>query len=193
MVSIMSRLKPQDVVVLVKLAGYAHSVRPSYPAIGKELSISPSEIYGSVKRLQSSGLLYPSGQLEGVASHLADSPIVEATIEFLVHAVKYVFPPVYGREVRGMPTSYGTEPLNQLIVVNENEKLPVWPYSLGKVRGFSFAPLYKTVPEAASRDKVLYERLALIDAIRSGGAREGMIAERELVRSLKEKYGKSQY
>ncbi len=183
---VMSRLKPQDVVVLVKICGYDPSERPSYPLLSKELFISPSEINGSVKRLKVSGLIHPSVQIEG-HSALGESPILEATVEFLVHAVKYVFPPTFGGMVRGMPTSWGAEPLSQLLEIGQDEKMPVWPYKHGKVRGFSFSPLYRTVPDAASKDKVFYERLALIDAIRSGGARERALAEAELIKGLKPK------
>jgi hypothetical protein len=40
--------------------------------------------------------------------------------------------------------------------------------------------LYRTVPFAASRDRALYELLAIADALRDGRARERTIAEKEL-------------
>jgi hypothetical protein len=46
------------------------------------------------------------------------------------------------------------------------------------------APLHKMVPVAILQDPVLYEILALIDAIRDGRSRERQLAERELVRRL---------
>jgi hypothetical protein len=51
---------------------------------------------------------------------------------------------------------------------------------LKMVRGTSFTPLYKNVPEASKRDPKLYELLALVDTIRDGRARESEIAIREL-------------
>jgi hypothetical protein len=45
---------------------------------------------------------------------------------------------------------------------------------------YSFAPFYKTVPQAALQDPYLYEVLALVDAIRDGRSRERQIAEEEL-------------
>jgi hypothetical protein len=48
------------------------------------------------------------------------------------------------------------------------------------------APLSKTVPEAAKLDSLLYERLALIDAIRDGRACERNLAEKELKNSLQQ-------
>jgi hypothetical protein len=50
---------------------------------------------------------------------------------------------------------------------------------MGKTRGYSFAPLYKTVPQAALRDPFLYQMLALLDAIRDGRSSERHLAEQE--------------
>ena len=54
------------------------------------------------------------------------------------------------------------------------------------MRGIALAPLYKSVPEAAKLDSLLYERLALIDAIRDGRTREHNLAEKELKNSLEQ-------
>jgi hypothetical protein len=62
--------------------------------------------------------------------------------------------------------------------------LPVWPYADGPVRGYSFAPLHKNVPQAALEDSKLYELLALVDALRDGRAREREMAGRELKKRL---------
>ncbi len=65
-----------------------------------------------------------------------------------------------------MPTSWATEPLKGELA--ESSALPpVWPYSKGTVRGASFEPLHPMVPEAAESDPQLWERLALVDAVRS--------------------------
>jgi hypothetical protein len=53
------------------------------------------------------------------------------------------------------------------------------------VRGITFEPLHKTVPQAALKDPVLYELLALIDGLRDGKVRARQIAERELGTRLK--------
>ena len=54
----------------------------------------------------------------------------------------------------------------------------------GSKRGYAFLPLYKKVPQAALKDDELYQLLALVDALRDGGARERELAERELSGSL---------
>jgi hypothetical protein len=66
------------------------------------------------------------------------------------------------------------------LIVQSPEPPPVWPYAKGSVRGISFLPLHRSVPEAAMKDPKLYEMLALLDAIRDGRAREREIAVREL-------------
>jgi hypothetical protein len=98
-----------------------------------------------------------------------------ALMEFLAHGLKYVFPPVKGSLVRGVPTSVAVEPLKSRF--QENSEPPaVWPYAEGKVRGMSLAPLYKGAPKAALLDQKLYGVLALCDAIRSGRTRERNLA-----------------
>jgi hypothetical protein len=61
---------------------------------------------------------------------------------------------------------------------------PVWPYADGEVRGYSFVPLHKNVPQAALEDERLYELPALVDALRNGRARERQLAGRELTQRL---------
>jgi hypothetical protein len=173
-------LKPQDVMVLVKLCGYPDSGRPAYSVIAAGLKMSQSEINASVKRLQSAKLVHEKD--------LGEGPILAAVEEFLIHAVKYVFPAEYGRIGRGMPTSYAAEPLSRLIDAGDNP-IPVWPDPNGTKRGLYFYPIYKSVPEAAKQDPVLYARLAMIDAIRDGSARERKLAEEHLRRSLRGKRG----
>lgn len=48
----------------------------------------------------------------------------------------------------------------------------------------SLEPLYKTVPIAARRAPLLYEMLALLDALRDGRTRDRRLAEKELVSRL---------
>ena len=85
---------------------------------------------------------------------------------------------------RGVPTSYAAAPLSTDIAPGD-ELPPVWPWRNGDIRGIALEPLYKTAPLAALRDPVLYELLALVDAIRDGRARERKIAERELLKRLR--------
>jgi hypothetical protein len=89
--------------------------------------------------------------------------------------MRYVYPPVRGEQTRGVPTSFAAEPLSSVIHEGGSE-VPVWPYVLGKVRGYSFEPLYKHAAEAALADPAFYELLSLVDALRDGRVRERKIA-----------------
>jgi hypothetical protein len=168
-------LKPQDIVILLKLVSLGD--RPwSYNVLAVELAMSPSEVHSGVKRAAAARLLDPQRNV----------PILRALQEFLVHGVKYAFPPDRGPLTRGLPTAYAAPPLNTLIVLPD-EPPPVWPDPEGKVRGYAFSPLYPSVPKAAAQDPLLYELLALVDAIRDGRARERELAIKELTARLEGK------
>jgi DNA-binding Lrp family transcriptional regulator len=168
-------LKPQDVVVALKLCTYS-AKRPSFSQIALELAMSPSEVHAAVKRLKSARLLH--------RAEMDERPNISALEEFLIHGLKYSFPAERGEITRGVLTSYAAEPLRHEISPG-SEPPPVWPYAEGHDRGVALQPLYKTVPLAALRDPVLYEYLALVDAIRDGRSRERKIAERELSQRLR--------
>jgi hypothetical protein len=164
-------LKPQDVVILLKLV--ALGAQPwTYQRLAAELRISQSEAHAGVRRAIAARLMSDSNTATG-------RPIIPALEEFLLHGVRYAYPPERGELTRGMPTGYAAPPLNK-VIVQPDEPPPVWPYAEGKVRGYKFAPLYLTVPIAAARDPKLYELLALVDAIRDGRARERNLAAKEL-------------
>lgn len=168
-------LKPQDVVILLKLV--SSGPQPwTYQRLAVELSISQSEAHAGVRRAVAAHLMSDATTTDG-------RPILAALKEFLIHGVRYAYPPVRGEMTRGMPTGYAAPPLNK-VIVQPNEPPPVWPYADGTVRGYSFAPLFPSVPVAASRDPVLYELLALVDAIRDGRARERSLAAKELAARL---------
>lgn len=108
-------LKPQDIVVVLKLCGYAPNARPSYGVIASML---------------------------------------KRNADF-----------------------YAAEPLCRLIKAG-SKPIPAWADPSGTMRGITLAPLYKTAPKAAMLDSLLYERLALIDAVRDGRVRERNLAEK---------------
>jgi hypothetical protein len=167
-------LRPLDIVVLLGLS-LENRERPTYLRLATQLHLYPSEVYASIKRAR--------------ASHLVQGPEFgdrlnrSSLLEFLLHGIRYVFPPEAGAPTRGVPTSYAAPPLRHSIA-DAGDLPPVWPHAAGKVRGYSFAPLHKNVPVAALEDARLYELLALVDALRDGRARERQLAARELTRRL---------
>jgi hypothetical protein len=167
-------LRPQDVVVLLKLFSY-RGRRPSMAQMAIDLSLSSSEVHAALKRLVTARLV----------SGGDNRPLRAAAEEFLLHGLKYVFPPKRGEVTRGVPTSYAAPPLDKRIA-HGTELPPVWPFAEGRQRGIALEPLYRSVPDAALRDSTLYELLALIDALRDGRARERKTAEHELIRRLQQ-------
>jgi hypothetical protein len=168
-------LKPQDVVVLLKLLVSSGRVLP-FGALAEQLAMSASEVHASVGRVMAGRLVHVAGD------HLQ---VTKAALkEFLLHGAKYAFPATFGAATRGMPTAYAAPPL--VTQISQPDELPpVWPDPTGDRRGMTLYPLYPTVPRAARADPALYECLALFDALRSGAARERQIASQLLSDKLK--------
>ncbi len=164
-------LKPQDILVLLKIVTSTPDEAWSYPRLAVALEMSPSEIHAATGRAEAAGLARKG--LFGL------QPIHQALEEFLIHGLRYVFYPKQGGLVRGIPTGYAAPPLRKHFAESK-EPPPVWPHPEGEVRGLEFSPLYKSAPNAARKDQKLYEWLALIDAVRGGRARERDLAIKEL-------------
>jgi hypothetical protein len=166
-----SSLKPQDLLVLLKLAVHTDAAW-SYPKLAVELAMSPSEVHASVRRASRAGLFQETSR----------SVNRRALLELLVHGVKYVFPAEKGGMTRGLPTAHSAPPLREHFA--SSEVATVWADPQGTVRGEALEPLYRSVPQAARADAKLYECLALVDTIRAGHARERELAVSELRKRL---------
>ena len=183
-------LKPQDVVVLLKLS--LEQEPQTLAKLGTALGISASEVHGAIARAAGAALINRESRRPRAANLL----------EFLEHGIRYVFVSRPGEVTRGVPTAswapplsdhfFGPAPLAEMsgptggsdTLKDEPvhasrplgrmfESLPlVWPHPLGQARGESLEPLYPSAVDAALRDRALYECLALVDAIRVGRARE---------------------
>jgi len=161
-------LRPQDLVVATVLA-LPDMGAWTYASLAVRLELSASEAHAAVKRAGMARLLRGRAVDRG------------ALLEFLEHGVRYAFHAIRGAPTRGVPTGVLAPPLNALLSAADG---PVWPSADGTARGYALAPLYRTAPMAARRDATLHELLALIDALREGGARERELAMRELRRRL---------
>ncbi|HEU5076781.1 MAG TPA: hypothetical protein VFU02_21475 [Polyangiaceae bacterium] len=165
-------LKPQDLLVVLRLALASGEVKLTYQALSAELGMSVSEIHASVRRAAESALVDPGSRTVNRRNLL----------EFLLHGVRFSFPAKHSGLTRGIPTSYAAPPLQRSFSVGDLP--PVWPHPEGKVRGEGLAPLYRSAPTAALNNAELYEWLALVDAVRAGRARERSIAAKELTKRL---------
>jgi hypothetical protein len=164
-------LKGQDVVILLRLVGGAPaaSVREVADSVGYDVGGT----HRALQRLGEAGLYAPSRRRVPIA----------AAEEFLLHGVKYVFPAKRGSETRGIPTAWAAGPLAAQLA-RAPDLPPVWPHPTGDTRGIALEPLHPIVPEAALRDHALWERLALVDALRAGDARARGLAESLLLERM---------
>jgi DNA-binding Lrp family transcriptional regulator len=170
-------LKPQDIVIVGKILTKGGENWPQ-GQIAAQLKMSPSEVNAGMKRAVKSGLL----RQEGVRYE----PVRTAIAEFLVHGLKYAFPAERGQPTRGLPTSYAAPPLNEHIAMG-GDLPPVWPDREGDTRGYELKPLYRSVPAAAKADPMLYQFLAVADALRDGAVRDRKIAEKSLKDLLRQR------
>ncbi len=159
--------KPQDVVVALLLT--LEQGAKTYAELGQILGMSASEVHAAVRRLREARLIDPETR----------EVRMEALRNFLVHGVPYAFPARQKEITRGMPTAWAAPALAEKIR-SSDQLPPVWPDPDGKVQGSAVEPLYPSVPGAARRHPLLYELLALVDALRLGRARERGMAEKEI-------------
>jgi hypothetical protein len=159
--------RPQDIVILQKILVVRNSPWQIID-LASSLDMSQSEISEALNGNKIAGLI-DAGKKD---IHQA------SLLEFLLYGLRCVFPQQPGAIVRGMPTAHSAPPLANHIV--SDTEVYVWPDGEGSVRGQSIEPLYRTVPQAARRDRTLYELLALVDGLRVGKVRERSLAEKEL-------------
>lgn len=170
MKQIQQNMRPQDVVVLLKIVALGNK-EWFHHSLADEIGISQSEVSQSLNRSMEAGLIDQSRK----------KVMRMALLEFLQYGIRYVFPQKPGAVVRGIPTAHSAAPLNAVIKSEENY---VWPSGVGTVRGQAIMPLYPSVLNAIKNDEKLYELLALVDALRVGRVREKELAKIELEKRI---------
>lgn len=153
-------LRPFDVAVALRLL-----LEPEerYEPLADALATSTSAVHRGVARLQGAGLLRP-------ASRTVARPALR---EFLLHGVRYAFPPVRGQEMSGVPTAWSVGPIADLLASESASDLAravVWPEESGAVRGEMLVPLFPGAARVAQRDARLHLLLAAVDAVRAGSS-----------------------
>lgn len=162
-------LKPQDCIILVKLLANP-GIKWTQRQLAKALCISLAEVNAGIKRLGDASLLRKDKQ-----GNLF--PNIDAAEEFLISGIKFFFPGKLGEYTRGVPTGIGAPIFHNKIVLGD-DPIPVWPDAIGEKRGVALLPLHPLISKALRENPDLrfYELLVLIDAIRTGRARERNIA-----------------
>ena len=155
-------LRPFDIAVALRLL---LSPEDRYEPLADALVTSTSAVHRSVARLQLARLCRPASRTVSRAE----------LHEFLLHGVRFAFPPVIGAERTGIPTAVAHPELSGLFPEGAESRPLVWGSDLGTTRGDSLAPLFSGVPAVASRDARLHELLAGVDLLRVGSERERRI------------------
>lgn len=157
-------IKAQDILIMLKLLV---SPEASQKDLSNELGISQAEVSHGLRRLKASQLLSHEGKV-----------IKEACQEFLIHALKYIFPAEFGSPSLGIPTAFAHPDFK--FVVHDPREIYVWPNANGQKRGVSLVPFYPSLPEACKKDEELYKLASLVEMIRAGRARERKLAADEI-------------
>lgn len=190
-------MKSQDILILLKLVSLSrqqesgaipaadgsanlNAVSDCYSARGlaAALGISKTEVNASINRSIAVGM----AKHDRVTGHPKANS--RALLEFICHGLKYVFPAKPAEIARGIPTAFEAPALKGALM-SAGEYIYVWPDAKGNEKGQSVSPLFKSVPEAVKKDPLLYEYLALVDAIRLGNPRESKLAISVLEERLK--------
>ena len=160
-------MRAKDILVLLRLTVVGEKA-PTIRMLERSLGVPVASVHGALRRLEGAQLVDPARR------------VLPAQVdEFLFHALKYLFPPIYSGETRGMPTAWATAPLAERLASSSGLP-PVWPGPRGPKRGIGLEPIDEAVPEIARRDAAMYERLAVLDALRAGDARIRKLAQEQL-------------
>ncbi len=155
-------LKPQDLVVLVALVVQG-DVPWTFESLGFRLGLSSSQVHRSLRRAAAASLYAPGPR----------RVLVRNLVEFLVHGVRYAFPAQRSPDGEGVPTGASAPPLSEHFVGG----VPlVWPAEGAATRGEALEPLHPSAVRLSEVDQRAYEVLALVDAVRTGRARERKMA-----------------
>jgi predicted transcriptional regulator len=159
-------LKPQDIVVCLKLAVWPDEPW-TYETLALSLGPSASETHAAMQRLREARLLDSTQR----------RPLKRNFLEMLTGGIKYFYAVKTQGQITGIPTAYAAAPLKgHLLDLGGGFPPPVWPWPDGEIYGLEITPLYRTVPWAAQQDPQLYELLALVDAIRMHTPRVSRLA-----------------
>jgi len=166
-------MKPQDVLVVLKLASHGGPWAGTYAALADELGLSASEVHAAVRRLAEARLI-----------NADDRKVRQRALRnFLIHGLPHVFPARTKEITRGIPTAWAVLGGGEAIASGDPLP-PVWPDPEGQTQGVAVKPLYRSAGHAARRDPKLHQLLAAVDSLRLGRARERKAAEESLDRIM---------
>ena len=173
-------MKSQDLVILFKLVSLhargAHAISYaqddglfSVRSLERCTGVSKSQVNLSLNRMYDVGLAK-------IGSDMGHPKVnKQALLEFVVYGIRYVFPAKLGELTRGIATSVAAPVLKDLIK-SSGDLIPVWSNPEGSNKGLAVEPLHMNVGQAIKGDKLMYDLLALTDAIRIEQVRTRRVA-----------------
>ena len=170
-------LKGQDIVILILLR-----LRPkqgwTYDELSVVTGVSRSQCHLAIQRLRKTRLLVDISSGSGRVSRAKFD-------EYVIHALKYDFPPEIGAVVRGIPTAHSAgfvaKNFNWGKASQNPESQFVWPSVEGTHKGSGLLPIHpsqlrfapgKKYSSLAETYQDVYEFMVCIDLLRTGQARE---------------------
>ena len=159
MQSFVPTIKPQDVLVLAKLIILQNQEKSPQKELAKSLGLSQAEVSNALTRLKMAGLLSDS------KTHIKKL----AAIEFIKHALKFMFPIRYSGMDRGILAGPSTAFVKEKVITSDGPDI-IWQDSSGKNRGLCVGPIYPTVTFAVKKDPELYRLLTIIELFRGLGS-----------------------
>lgn len=165
-------LKPQDIVVLLKLLAKKEYGHMSQKDLAKNLCVSHAVINESLKRLIDCGLVHREKH-RSWKKPIQHTPNLKDCADFLILGVKYFFRAQFSQMTVGFPTSYASAVMRCYTCI-DRDPIPVWPFAEGEYRGIGLIPLYPCVPMSIHKfpDVEFYDLLCLVDVLRHGNRRE---------------------
>ena len=163
-------LRPFDVAVALRLILIPED---RYEPLANALATSTSAVHRAVARLQHAGIC-------GSGSRTVNKAALH---EFLVHGLRYSFPPVHGPERAGLPTAGAHPAIVAALGENAGPQL-VWPMEGGPSRAESLTPLFSGMTRVVQRNGRMHEMLATVDLLRVGTPEQRAAAGTLLTRQL---------
>ena len=162
-------LQAVDLLVILKLSAMGSPPAPER-LVAEEIGLPESAVGLSLHRLEAMGLLRGEGEQRRINSLTLR--------QCLERAVRWIAPAEVGSAQLGLLTAHSAPPLTSRLIGDDDPV--VIPLPNGPARGRAVTPLHPLAPRAAERDPKLHTLLALVDALRIGGAREREVAAKEL-------------
>jgi hypothetical protein len=163
-------IKPQDIVILGKLL--SEKVWPSQTEIGISLKLSQAEVSHALKTLGYVGLInLPTKKINKLA-----------VIEFITHALKYLYPIEKSGTGRGILIGPSSSIFKGR--VHSDEYSYIWPDPNGESKGIIVNPLIPQLTASIMENKILYNFLNIVEIFRGLGGVRHLQEAHKLLRDI---------